>query len=103
MCHFGHLPRMCVIKAENGPVKCICVYVCMYVQLGVAIGFLLPTLMVRKHDNSDDTAQDLSAMYYTVAGFTTALLVLIVLCKYNKVTTLTNYTKQMQSYHHCTS
>jgi hypothetical protein len=72
----------------------------MYVQLGVAIGFLLPTMMVRKHDNLDDIAQDLSVMYFTVAGFTTLLLVLIILCEYNKVTTLKNYTKQMQSYHH---
>jgi len=76
--------------------------ICVYVQLGVAIGFLLPTMMVRKHENKDDIAQDLSVMYYTVAGFTTVLLVLIILCEY-KVTTLKNYTKQMQSYHYCTS
>jgi hypothetical protein len=75
----------------------------MYVQLGVAIGFLLPTMLVKKHDNLDDIGQDLSVMYYSVAGFTTVLLILIVLCKYNKVTTLTNYTTQAQSYHHCTS
>jgi len=75
----------------------------MYVQLGVAIGFLLPTMIVKNHDNLDDIGQDLSVMYYSVAGFTTVLLVLIVLCKYNKVTTLTNYTKQMQSHHHCMS
>ena len=103
--HVGHLPRVSAIKAEDGSVKCICVYmyVCMYVQLGVAIGFLLPTMMVRKHENMDNIAQDLSVMYYSVAGFTTVLLVLIILCKYNKVTTLTYYTQQTQSYHHCTS
>jgi hypothetical protein len=75
----------------------------MYVQLGVAIGFLLPTMMVKKHDNMDDIGQDLSVMYYSVAGFTTLLLVLITLCEYNKVTTITNYTKQMMSHRHCTS
>jgi len=69
--------------------------ICMYVQLGVAIGFLLPTMMVRNHEELDDIAHDLSVMYYTVAGFTTLLLVLIILCEYNNVTTLTNYSKQM--------
>ena len=88
--------------------KCICVYVCMYVcfmyvQLGVAIGFLLPTMIVRNHDDLDDIAHDLSVMYYSVAGLTTALLVLIVLCEYNNFTTLTNYSKQTQSHHHCMS
>jgi hypothetical protein len=56
-------------------------YVCMYVQLGVAIGFLLPSMLVRNHDNLDDIGQDLSVMYYSVAGFTTVLLVLILLCE----------------------
>jgi hypothetical protein len=79
-------------------------YVCfMYVQLGVAIGFLLPTLIVRNHDDLDDIAHDLSVMYYSVAGFTTVLLVLIILCEYNNVTTLTNYNIHMQSHHHCMS
>ena len=75
----------------------------MYVQLGVAIGFFLPSMMVKKHDNLDDIGKDLSVMYYSVAGFTTALLVLIIVCKYNKITNLTNYTKQVQSYHYCMS
>jgi hypothetical protein len=74
----------------------------MYVQLGVAIGFLLPSMLVKNHDNLDDIGQDLSVMYYSVAGFTTVLLVLILLCEY-KVANLTNYTSQMQAYHHCTS
>jgi hypothetical protein len=71
----------------------------MYVQLGVAIGFLLPSMLVRNHENLDDIGQDLSVMYYSIAGFTTVLLVLILLCEY-KVANLTNYTSQM---HHCTS
>ena len=75
----------------------------MYVQLGVAIGFLLPTLIVRNHDDLDDIAHDMSVMYYSVAGLTTVLLLLIILCEYNNVTTLTNYSKQMQSHHHCMS
>lgn len=48
-------------------------------QLGVAIGFLLPSLMVKNHDNLEDIANDLSVMYYSVAGFTTVLFVLIIL------------------------
>lgn len=41
-------------------------------------------MMVKNHDNLDDIAHDLSLMYYSVAGFTTALLVLIVLRKYGQ-------------------
>ncbi|XP_069675450.1 choline/ethanolamine transporter flvcr2b [Periplaneta americana] len=48
-------------------------------QLGIAIGFLLPPVMVKNHDNLEDIGRDLSIMYYSVAGFTTVLLVLIVL------------------------
>jgi hypothetical protein len=38
--------------------------------------------MVKEHDSLDEIGHDLSVMYYTMAGFTTALLVLIVLCEY---------------------
>lgn len=48
-------------------------------QLGIAIGFLLPPVMVKNHENLDDIGRDLSTMYYSVASFTTVLFVLILL------------------------
>jgi hypothetical protein len=53
-------------------------------QLGIAIGFLLPPLLVKNSDSLHEIGHDLSVMYYCVAGFTTALLVLIVLCEYGQ-------------------
>jgi hypothetical protein len=41
--------------------------------------------MVKNHDNLDEIGHDLSVMYYSVAGFTTVLLVLIILCEYNRL------------------
>ncbi|PNF35121.1 Feline leukemia virus subgroup C receptor-related protein 2 [Cryptotermes secundus] len=48
-------------------------------QLGIAIGFLIPPMIVKNHDSLDEIGHDLSVMYYSVAGFTTVLLVLIIL------------------------
>lgn len=60
-------------------------------------------MMVKNHENLEDVGHDLSVMYYSVAGFTTVLLVLIILCEYIKDTNFPKYTKQVQPCHYCTS
>lgn len=51
-------------------------------QLGIAIGFLLPPVIVRNHDDLDLVGQDLQLMFYLIAGFTTVLVVLVAVCKF---------------------
>ncbi|XP_021923884.1 uncharacterized MFS-type transporter C09D4.1 isoform X2 [Zootermopsis nevadensis] len=72
-------PRLAAVWFGPNEVSSACSIGVFGNQLGIAIGFLLPPMMVKNHDNLDDIAHDLSLMYYSVAGFTTALLVLIVL------------------------
>lgn len=50
-------------------------------QLGVAMGFLIPPMLVKNHDDLDLVGADLQFMFYLVAGFTSVLLVLIILCR----------------------
>lgn len=49
-------------------------------QLGVAMGFLIPPMLVKNHDDLEMVGADLKFMFYLVAGFTSVLLVLIILC-----------------------
>jgi len=46
-------------------------------QLGVALGFLLPPVLVKIHENLDETAAELSLMFYIVAGICTVLVALV--------------------------
>lgn len=48
-------------------------------QLGVAIGFVLPPILVANHDNPELIGKDLQMMFYLVAGATTTLVILMVL------------------------
>lgn len=50
-------------------------------QLGIAVGFLLPPMLVKNHDDLDLIGRDLQFMFYSVAGFTTILVLLVVFCK----------------------
>ncbi|KAJ9601197.1 hypothetical protein L9F63_000665, partial [Diploptera punctata] len=50
-----------------------------WIKLGIAIGFLLPPVIVKNHDNLEAIGEDLSIMYYGMATFTTVLLVLIII------------------------
>lgn len=51
-------------------------------QLGIAIGFIMPPMLVKNHDGDKNlVGEDLQFMFYLVAGFTTVLLVLILICK----------------------
>lgn len=50
-------------------------------QLGVALGFLIPPMLVKNHDDLTLVGHDLQFMFYLVAGFTTVLLILMLICK----------------------
>lgn len=53
-------------------------------QLGVALGFLLPSLLVRNQDDISLIGRDFQFMFNGIAGLTTILVVLVVLCEYNE-------------------
>jgi len=46
-------------------------------QLGVALGFLIPPMVVRMHANIDDIGADFSLLYYTLAGISTVLTIIV--------------------------
>uniref|UniRef100_A0AAG5DGP2 Choline/ethanolamine transporter FLVCR1 n=1 Tax=Anopheles atroparvus TaxID=41427 RepID=A0AAG5DGP2_ANOAO len=46
-------------------------------QLGIAVGFLLPPILVENHDDISLIGRDLRVMFYMVAGFTSVLVVLV--------------------------
>ncbi|KAI9556829.1 hypothetical protein GHT06_016621 [Daphnia sinensis] len=46
-------------------------------QLGVALGFFLPPMMVQDHENIEDIGADLKRMFYIVAGTCTAFFLLV--------------------------
>jgi FLVCR family feline leukemia virus subgroup C receptor-related protein len=50
-------------------------------QLGVALGFFLPPILVKDHENIDDIGADLKLMFYIVAGVCTALFIVVVIGK----------------------
>lgn len=51
-------------------------------QLGIAIGFLFPPMLVQNSSNVCDIEKGLRLMFYLVAAFTTIVLVLILICMY---------------------
>lgn len=53
-----------------------------FFQLGIAVGFVLPPMLVGNHDDIELIGSDLKLMFYLVAGLTSILVVLMVLCKY---------------------
>lgn len=45
------------------------------------MGFLLPPMLVRNHDDINLIGKDLQLMFYIIAGFTSILVVLVLFCK----------------------
>ncbi|KAI4454466.1 major facilitator superfamily protein-related [Holotrichia oblita] len=46
-------------------------------QLGTALSFILPPLIVRNHDNLDDIGRDLSYLFYGVGAVITPIVILV--------------------------
>lgn len=56
----------------------VCSY--YYLQLGIAIGFLFPPMLVPNSSDPSVIGHGLQTMFYTVAAFTTIILILILVC-----------------------
>lgn len=48
-------------------------------QLGIAIGFLVPPVLVPNSDNKDKLAYDIGIMFYLIAGIATLLFILVII------------------------
>jgi hypothetical protein len=55
-------------------------FVC-FLQLGIAIGFLFPPMLVPSSDDISVIGQGFQLMFYIVAACTSVIFVLILLCK----------------------
>lgn len=58
----------------------------------MSLGFLIPPMMVRDHDNLEDIGTDLKLMLYIVAGYCSVLLLTVIFgINYYKTINLFNY------------
>ncbi|CAG9796869.1 unnamed protein product [Diatraea saccharalis] len=75
-------PRLAAVWFGANQVSSACSIGVFGNQLGVALGFLLPPMLVRAQGTVEEIGEDFRLMFYLVAGFTTVLFVLILLCKF---------------------
>lgn len=61
------------------------------IQLGVAIGFLVPPILVPNVADRDELARHISTMFYITAGVATFLFILVVFGKMNEAHEATVY------------
>lgn len=59
-----------------------------FFQLGIAVGFLVPPMLVKNHDDIALIGRDLQFMFYLIAGYTSVLVILVVLCKLSQIFSL---------------
>lgn len=50
-------------------------------QLGIAIGFLVPPILVPNVEDVDELAHHIRVMFYISAGVATIIFILVVICK----------------------
>jgi len=48
-------------------------------QLGIALGFLLPPMLIKSHEILDDTVADLNTFFYCLGGITTAMSLITII------------------------
>ncbi|CAH2989603.1 unnamed protein product [Chilo suppressalis] len=72
-------PRLAAVWFGANQVSSACSIGVFGNQLGVALGFLLPPILVRAQGSIEQIAEDFRLMFFLVAGFTTLLFVLILL------------------------
>ncbi|XP_076313105.1 choline/ethanolamine transporter flvcr2a-like isoform X1 [Tachypleus tridentatus] len=73
----GIPPRLAAVWFGENEVSRACSVGVFGNQLGIALGFLLPPLLVPKTDDKEKIGCDLGVLFYGVAGFTTLLLLVI--------------------------
>ncbi|XP_014358054.2 feline leukemia virus subgroup C receptor-related protein 2 isoform X2 [Papilio machaon] len=72
-------PRLAAVWFGADQVSSACSIGVFGNQLGVALGFLLPPMLVRATGTPEEMAADFRLMFYLVAGFTSVLFVFILL------------------------
>ncbi|XP_059058357.1 uncharacterized MFS-type transporter C09D4.1 [Achroia grisella] len=72
-------PRLAAVWFGADQVSSACSIGVFGNQLGVAVGFFLPPMLVRSQGTIEEIGADLQLMFYIVAGFTSVLFVLILL------------------------
>ncbi|KAM3960862.1 LOW QUALITY PROTEIN: histamine transporter [Aphomia sociella] len=72
-------PRLAAVWFGADQVSSACSIGVFGNQLGVAIGFALPPILVRAQGTIEEIGADFQLMFYIVAGFTSVLFVLILL------------------------
>ncbi|XP_075991825.1 histamine transporter isoform X2 [Anticarsia gemmatalis] len=72
-------PRLAAVWFGADQVSSACSVGVFGNQLGVAVGFFLPPMLVRAQGTIPEIASDLKLMFYLVAGFTSVLFVFILL------------------------
>lgn len=75
----GIPPRLAAVWFGQKEVSTACSIGVFGNQLGVALGFLLPPVMVPNSQDNDVVSKGLNIMFFSVAGVTTVLFLLIVL------------------------
>ena len=72
--------------------KCGCCYaVFLLFQLGIAIGFLVPPILVPNVEDMDQLAYHISIMFYITAGVATLLFLLVVMGNYYTLLIIMHY------------
>ncbi|XP_037968523.2 uncharacterized MFS-type transporter C09D4.1 isoform X1 [Plutella xylostella] len=72
-------PRLAAVWFGADQVSSACSIGVFGNQLGVALGFFVPPMLVRASGTVEELAHDFQLMFYLVAGFTSVLFVLILL------------------------
>lgn len=54
-------------------------------QLGTALSFILPPLIVKNHDKLEDIGRELSYLFYSIAIFCTVITILIFICEHSNL------------------
>ncbi|XP_063227089.1 uncharacterized MFS-type transporter C09D4.1-like [Bacillus rossius redtenbacheri] len=72
-------PRLAAVWFPAHQVSSACSVGVFGNQLGIAAGFLLPPLVVKRHDDAEATGWDLALLYYGMAGLSSLCLVLVLL------------------------
>ena len=49
--------------------------------MGIALGFLLPPMLIKSHEILDDTVADLNTFFYCLGGITTAMSLITIIGK----------------------
>lgn len=64
----------------------LCMHMFFVSQLGIAIGFLVPPILVPNVEDMDELAHHIRIMFYITAGVATSLFILVIFGKISMTT-----------------